>query len=125
MRGEIHQLLIGTSTLLTPIPSTCSTEVLDGFHYFHTGEFIKFSICSTKARTLPSGAAFVTSNPKSGDSTIVILLNFDVILRQKCVPTSVPKICFGRLSSGIHLNIQKGWKLVNVRVCQEIMVFPN
>ena len=43
--------------------------------------FITFSICSTKARNLPSYAASATSDPKSGDSTVVLVLNFGGILQ--------------------------------------------
>ena len=60
---------------------------LDGFPYCRTREFIKCSICITKARTLPSCVAFAASDPESGDSIIVLLLKFDGILQQKSSPT--------------------------------------
>ena len=42
---------------------------------------------STKVRTLLSYVSFATSNPKSEDSTIVLLLNFGSILQQNFGPT--------------------------------------
>ena len=53
------------STLPAPIPSICSIGLLDGFPCYRTGEFIMFSICSTKDRTLPSCAASAASDPQS------------------------------------------------------------
>ena len=46
-----------------------------------------FSICSTKAGTLPSYAAFAALNLEFEDSTVVLLLNFGGILQQKVCPT--------------------------------------
>ena len=43
-----------------------------------------FSICSTKAGTLPSCVASTTSDPEFIDFIVVLLLNFDSILQQKC-----------------------------------------
>ena len=63
------------------LPSTCSIGLVDGFLYCHSGEFIKLSICSSKARTLPSCFVSTTSDPESGDSTVVLLLNFGGILQ--------------------------------------------
>ena len=74
--------MIDTSTLPAPLPSTYSTRLLDGFPYCCIGEFIKFSICSTKAGTLSSYAASIASNLESGDSTVVLLLNFGGILQK-------------------------------------------
>ena len=74
---------MGTSTLPTPLPSTCSIRLFDGLSYYRTGEFIRFSICSTRAGTLPSCAASIASDLESGDSIVVLLLNFGGILQQK------------------------------------------
>ena len=71
---------ISTSTLLAPLPSTCSIGLLDGFPYYRNGEFIKFSICITRDETLPSCAASAASDHESGDSTLVLLLIFYGIL---------------------------------------------
>ena len=80
---------------------------LDGFPYYRTGEFIRFSICSTKAGTLPSYAASAVSNPEFGDFTVVLLLSFGGILQQKSGPIGHAKNMFGGFSSGIHYNIKK------------------
>ena len=74
---------IGTSTLPRPLPSTCLIGLLDGFPCCHIGEFLRFSICSTKAGTLPSYAAFASSDLEFRDSTIVLYLNFGGILQKK------------------------------------------
>ena len=42
-----------------------------------------FFICSTRVGTLPSYATSAALDPKSGDTTIVLLLNFGGILQQK------------------------------------------
>ena len=81
--------------------------LLDGFPYCRTGEFIRFSICSTKARTLPSYANSTSLDPESEDSTIVLLLNFGGILLQKSCPIGRAKNMYSGFSSGIHHNIQK------------------
>ena len=47
------------------------------------GEFIRFSIYFTKAGTLPSHVASITSNFESKDSKIILLLNFGGNLQQK------------------------------------------
>ena len=87
--------------------------LLDGFPYCRTGEFIRFSICSTRARTL------LSKTPQlSYFSIFVAFFN-------KMGPIGRAKNMFGGFSSGIHHNIQKTRKLVNVRVCQEIIVFMN
>ena len=54
--------------------------------YYRTGEFIRFSIYSTRVGTLPSRVVSRASDLESEDSTIVLLLNFGGILQQKCVP---------------------------------------
>ena len=77
---------IVTFTLPTPFPSICSKELLDGFPYCCTGEFIKFSIHSTRARTLLSYTTSTTTDPKSEVSTVVLPLNFGGILQRKWVP---------------------------------------
>ena len=51
-----------------------------GFPYCRIGEFIKFSICSTRDETLPSCAASAASDPESGDFILVLLLIFGGIL---------------------------------------------
>ena len=99
--------------------------LLDGFRCCHTGEFIRFSICSTKVGTLPSYVASAASDPEFGDFTIVLLLNFGGILQQKLGLTKCAKNMFGRFFSGIHQNIQKAHKLVNVWAYQEIIIFSN
>ena len=48
---------------------------------------MRFSICSTKAGTLPSSAASTASYLESKYSTVVLLLNFGGILQQKECPT--------------------------------------
>ena len=92
-------------------------RLLDGFPCRCIGEFIRFSICSTRVGTLPSCAASAASNPESGDSTVVLLLNYCGIFLVKSAPPDGPKICSDGFSSGIHQNIQKIWKLVNVWAC--------
>ena len=84
---------IGTSILPAPLPSTYSIGLLDGFPYYRAKEFIRFSIYSTRARILSSYVASTASNLESGDSTVVLLLNFCGILQQKWVPLGVLKIC--------------------------------
>ena len=84
---ELREKRIGTSTLPAPLHSICSIRLLDGFLCCCSREFIRFSICSTKAGTLPSCAASVASDPKSEDSTIVLLLNFGGILQGIACPT--------------------------------------
>ena len=78
---------IGTSTLPALLPSTCSIRLLDGFPYCRTREFIRLSICSARARTLPSYAASTTLDPKSKVSRIVLLLIFCGVLQTKMGPT--------------------------------------
>ena len=111
------------STLPTTLPFTCSMGLLDGFPYCCPREFIRFSIYSAKAGTLLFHVAFATLYLESGDSIIFLLLNFGGILQQKSGPIGHAKNMFGGFSSGIHQNIQKAWKLVNVRACHEIKVF--
>ena len=110
--------------LPAPLPSTCSMGLFDRFPFCLTREFIKFSICSTKAGTLPSCATFAASNPESKDY-IYLTPHFLWHSSTKSSPTGRAKKWFGGLSSGIHHNIQKAQILVNVRVYQEIIVFPN
>ena len=77
---ELLEKRIGMSTLPTILPSTCLVRLLDGFPCYLIGEFIRFSICSTKAGTLPLCATSTASDPESEDSTVVLLLNFGGIL---------------------------------------------
>ena len=65
--------------------------LLDGFPYCRIGEFIRFSISSTKAVTLPSCATSATLDLEVRDSIVVLLLNFGSILQQKRV--SHRRIC--------------------------------
>ena len=67
--------------------------MLDGFPCYRTGEFIRFSICSTRAGTFLSCASSTISDPESEDSTVVLLLNFCGIFQQNLVPSHLPKIC--------------------------------
>ena len=114
---ELINRRIGTSILPAALHSTCSIGLLSGFPCCLTKEFIRLSICSTMAGTLPLCTASTSSDPESRDSTIVLLLNFDSILNQnaflvmeyaqlyektkrcidvpqRCVPSGMPKICF-------------------------------
>ena len=140
---ELLEKRISMSTLLAPLPSTCSIGLLDGFPYCRTGEFIRFSICSIKAGNFPSYAASTTSDPESEDSIVVLLLNFlfskngshhdlcttiyNVSMFHKDVSH---RACqkydsVGGFFSGIHQNIQKAQELVDARACHEIIVFLN
>ena len=78
---------IGISTLPTPLPSTYSIRLLDGFPYYLIGEFIRFSIYSTRAGTLPSCATSTAADLESRDSIVVLVPNFGGILQQKSNPT--------------------------------------
>ena len=80
---------MGTSTLHAYLPSTCSIGLLDRFPCCCIGEFIRFSICSTKAKTLPSYATFAALDPEFGDSAVVLLLNFGGIFLANCVCPTV------------------------------------
>ena len=103
------------STLSAHLPSTCSIGLLEGFPYCRTGEFIKFSICSTKAGTLPSYAAFAALDPESGDSTIVLLLNFGGILQQNVCPT----VEFAQLNITKQKDVSMFHKDVSHQACQK------
>ena len=142
---ELLEKRIGTSTLPVPLPSTYSIRLLDGFPYCRTREFIRFSIYSTKARTLPSYVASVASDLESGDSTVVLLLNFGSILQQKVCPTMEyaqlniqnknmyrcsTKMCPTGCAKNMFMldfgpKHTKARELVNARVCEETIVFLN
>ena len=135
---------IGMPTLPRPLPSSCLIGLLDGFPYCCTGEFIRFSICSTKAETLPSYAASASSDLESRDSKIV-LLNFGGILQEKTCHAMEyaylniqnknmyrcsAKMCpIGRARNMFWLDFgpkhTEARKLVNAWMCQEIIVFSN
>ena len=55
----------------------------------------------------------------------VINLDVDVHHPLEFLPNLIMCFYFDEFSSGIHRNIQKAHKLVNVLVCQEIIVFLN
>ena len=139
---------IDTFTLPAPLPSICSIGLLDGFPYCCTGEFIKFSIHSTRAGTLLSYTTSTATDPKSKVYIVVLLLNFGGILQRKWVPLwnmrnyKKTKRCvdfhkdgshracqiyvsIGGFFNGIHQNIQKERRLVNAWTFQEMIVFLN
>ena len=127
------------------LPSTCSIRLLDGFPCCRTREFIRFSIYSTKAETLPSCAAFVALDLESKDSTIVLLLNFSGILQQIACPiveyaqlniqnkkmyrcsirTCLTKYAKNMFRLDFGPEHTKAWELINAQVCQEIIIFSN
>ena len=91
--------------------------------------FVQVMTWQTTLAVIGSKESYLGNKTLVGTWSVIVESGFVQLLinvyKMKIKHQSKKYVSLEDFFSGMHQNIQKAWELVDVRTCQEIIVFPN